>query len=137
MRKNLAVYILLILFGVVGAAQRGSGEASNGEQFVGTWTGSWYSGSSSGGLELTLAKGKDGAVGGRVSVSGDPTYKVAFKALSFDGNKMTAKYDAPPDASAEVSMTATFEGGKANGTWTAQTRGTEAPLTGTWTVTRQ
>jgi hypothetical protein len=138
MRKSWAVSILLIMFGIVGSAQRGTEGASNGGQFVGTWTGSWDSGTSSGGLELTLEKGKDGIVGGKVSVSGDPTYEAAFKALSFDGNKMTAKYDAPPDASAEVSVTATFEGSKANGTWTAQPRGTDnPPLTGTWTVTKQ
>jgi hypothetical protein len=138
MRKSWAVYILLIMFGVVVSAQRGPEGASNGEQFVGTWTGSWSSANSSGALELTLEKGKDGVVGGRISVSGDPTYKAVFKALSFDGNKMTARYDVPPDESAEVAVTATFEGSQANGTWTAQARGTDnAPLTGTWTVTKQ
>jgi hypothetical protein len=138
MRKSWVVYILLLVLGAVGSAQRGTEGASNGEQFVGTWTGSWSSANSSGGLELTLEKGKDGIVEGRISVTGDPTYKAVFKALSFDGNKMTARYDAPPDESAEIAVTATFEGSKANGTWTAQARGTDnAPLTGTWTVTKQ
>lgn len=138
MRKSWAVYILLLLFGVVGSAQRGTEVASNGEQFVGTWTGSWDSGTSSGGFELTLEKGKDGIVGGRVSVTGEPTYKAIFKALSFDGDKMTAKYDFPPDESAEIALAATFEGNKATGTWAAQAKGTDNPLlTGTWTVTKQ
>lgn len=138
MRKSWAVYILLLVFGVVGSAQRGTEAASNGEQFVGTWTGSWDSGSSNGGFELTLEKGKDGVVGGRVSVTGEPTYKATFKALSFDGNKMTAKYDFPPDESAEIALAATFEGDKATGTWAAQAKGTDNPLlTGTWTVTKQ
>lgn len=138
MRKSWAVYILLLVFGVVGSAQRGTEVAPNGEQFVGTWTGSWDSGTSSGGFELTLEKGKDGVVGGRVSVTGEPTYKATFKALSFDGNKMTAKYDFPPDESAEIALAATFEGDKATGTWAAQAKGTDDPLlTGTWTVTKQ
>jgi hypothetical protein len=138
MRRSWAVYILLIVFGVAGSAQRGTEGASNGEQFVGTWTGSWDSGTSGGGLELTLAKGKDGVVGGRVSVTGEPTYQAVFKALSFDGSRMTAKYDSPPDGSAEVTLAATFEANKANGTWAAQAKGTDdAPLTGTWTVTKQ
>jgi hypothetical protein len=138
MRKSWAVYILLIMFGVVVSAQRGTDGALNGEQFVGTWTGSWDSGTSTGGFELTLEKGKDGAVGGRVSVTGEPTYKAVFKALSFDGNKMTAKYDFPPDESVEVALAGTFEGGKASGTWAVIAKGTDAaPLTGTWTVTKQ
>ena len=139
MRKSWAVYILLIVFGVVcSAAQRGGDAASNGEQFLGTWTGSWDSGSSNGGFELTLEKGKDGIVGGRVSVTGDPTYKAVFKALSFDGNKMTARYDFPPDESAEIALAAAFEGQKATGTWAAHAKGTDNPLlTGTWTVTKQ
>ena len=138
MRQSWAVFILLVMFGVVGSAQRGSEGTSNGEQFVGTWTGSWDSGTSSGGFELTLEKGKDGVVGGRVSVTGEPTYKATFKALSFDGNKMTAKYDFPPDESAEIALAATFEGGKASGTWAAQAKGSDdALLTGTWTVTKQ
>ena len=139
MRKSWAVYILLIVFGVVcSAAQRGAEGAANGEQFLGTWTGSWDSGNSNGGFELTLEKGKEGVVGGRVSITGEPTYKALFKALSFDGNKMTAKYDFPPDESAEVALGATFEGNKANGTWAVQAKGTDKPaLTGTWTVTKQ
>jgi hypothetical protein len=139
MRKSGAVYILLIVLGVVcSAAQRAAEGPSNGEQFLGTWTGSWDSGSSNGGFELTLEKGKDGAVGGRVSVTGEPTYKAVFKTLSFDGNKMTARYDFPPDESVEIAVAATFDGNKANGTWAAQAKGTdEALASGTWTVTKQ
>jgi hypothetical protein len=139
MRKSCTVYILLIVFGVVcSAAQRGAEGASTGEQFVGAWTGSWDSGTSNGGFELTLEKGKDGVVTGRVSVTGEPTYKAIFKTLSFDGNKMTAKYDFPPDEAAEIALVATFEGNKADGTWAAQAKGTDNALaTGTWTVTKK
>jgi hypothetical protein len=138
MRKSWAVYILLIMFAVVTSAQRGTDGALNGEQFVGAWSGSWDAGTSSGGFELTLEKGKDGVLGGRVSVTGEPTYKAVLKTLSFDGNRMTAKYDFPLDESAEVTLAASFEGNKADGTWALQAKGTNnAPLTGTWTVTRQ
>ena len=36
---------------------------------------------------------------------------------------MTAKYDFPLDPSAEVVMTATFDGGTAKGTWSLRAKG--------------
>jgi hypothetical protein len=120
------------------AAQRGA-EGSPGEQFLGTWSGSWEGGGSgSGGFELTLEKGKDGAVSGRVSVTGEPTYKAAFKALSFEGKKMSAKYDFPPDEGVEVTLGASFDGNTATGTWFVREKanGNEV-ASGTWTVSRK
>ena len=118
------------------AAQRGDG-VSTAEQFLGVWSGTW-DGAGSGGFELTIEKGADSAVKGRVSVTGEPTYKAAFKTLSFDGKKMSAKYDFPPDESAEVVLTASFEGNKASGTWSIHAKGNDnAAATGTWTVTKK
>ena len=118
------------------AAQRGDG-ASTAEQFVGVWSGTW-DGAGSGGFELTIEKGADGAVKGRVSVTGEPTYKAAFKTLSFDGKKMSAKYDFPPDESAEVVLAASFEGNKASGTWSIHAKGNDnEAASGTWTVTKK
>ena len=117
------------------SAQQG---ASTGEEFVGVWSGGWEGSGSSGGFELTLEKEKDGPVAGRVSVTGEPTYKATFKALSFEGKKMTARYDFPPSDQAEVLLTATFDGNNAKGTWSLRTKsdGTEA-VAGTWTVTKK
>jgi hypothetical protein len=118
--------------------QRGHEGASTREQFLGTWTGSWEGAGGAGGFELTLEKSKDGAVSGRVSVTGEPTYKAAFKKLSFDGTKMTATYDFPPDAGGEVLLTAVFDANTTSGKWLLRekTNGNEV-ATGGWTVTRR
>jgi hypothetical protein len=126
------------MLGAVGAEarQRGGEGASPGE-LVGIWSGTW-DGAGSGGFELTLEKGKDGAPGGGVSVTGEPTYKATLKTLAFDGRKMTATYDFPPDEQVEVVLTATFEGQTAKGTWSARQKGGGAELaSGGWTVTRK
>lgn len=110
--------------------------AQEPDSFVGTWTGSW-DGAGTGGFELTLEKGKEGALTGRVSVTGEPTYKATLRTVSFDGAKMTATYDFPPDESLEVLLVATFEGNKAKGTWTARGKnGGSEFVSGTWTVTK-
>jgi hypothetical protein len=104
--------------------------------YVGTWTGSW-DGAGTGGFELTLEKGKDSALTGHVSVTGEPTYKATLKTVSFDGAKMTATYDFPPDESLEILLVATFEGNKAKGTWAARGKnGGNELVSGTWTVTK-
>lgn len=138
MQKRWCVWLLVFIFGAMcSAAQRGAEGSSAGESFLGTWTGTWE-GAGSGGFELTLEKGKDGAVVGKVSVTGEPTYKASFKALSFDGNKMSAKYDFPPDEGAEVALAASFDGNTATGTWSLREKanGNEVAK-GTWTVTRK
>jgi hypothetical protein len=104
--------------------------------YLGTWKGSW-DGAGTGGFELTLDKGKDGGLTGGVSVTGEPTYKATLKTVAFDGAKMTATYDFPPDERLEVLLVATFEAGKAAGTWTARAKDGGAELvSGTWTVTK-
>ena len=139
MTNRLSAWLVLFLvagscFGTHTAAQ---GSAS-GEEFAGVWSGSWGGAGGSGGFDVTLEKGKDGVIG-RVSVTGEPTYTASFKALSFDGKKMNAKYDFPPNAAdAEVWLAATFEGDKATGTWSLRAKqdGSEV-VAGTWTVTKK
>src|SRR5918994_4047543 len=93
MRRRSWVWAWVLVLGTIcSAAQRGGEGPPPGEQFLGTWTGTWE-GSGSGGFELALEKDKNGAVGGRVSVTGEPTYKATIKSLSFDGKKMSGKYD--------------------------------------------
>jgi hypothetical protein len=120
------------------AAQSPSDAKSSGEQYIGTWSGRWDSSGSGGGFELTIEKGQDNALAGRVSVTGEPTYKATLKKLSFDGAKMTGVYDFTPDERAEVLLSATFEGNTAKGTWSLRSKadGTEAAA-GTWNVTRK
>src|SRR5262245_12902791 len=137
-RKGWCVALCLLLGVVLVQAQRGADGSATGEEFIGVWSGSWEGSGSSGGFELTLEKSKDGPVTGKVSVTGEPTYKADFKALSFEGKKMTARYDFPPSELAEVALTATFEGNTAKGTWSlrAKADGAEA-VAGTWTVSKK
>jgi hypothetical protein len=136
--RSCVMLWVFILGAMCSAAQRGAEGTSAGDAFVGTWTGTWDGGGSGGGFELTLEKGKDGSVGGRVSVTGTPEYKATFKSLSFDGKKMSAKYDFPPDEGAEVLLEASFDGNTAKGTWSlrGKANGNEV-ATGGWTVTRK
>lgn len=109
----------------------------SGDPYLGTWTGTWE-GAGSGGFELTLEKGKEGVVTGRVSVTGEPTYKASFRTLTIEGKKMSARYDFPPDDRAEVVLSATFDGNAATGTWALQEKaGGNEVANGTWTVKRQ
>ena len=134
MLQRSALCLCLLLYGVAGLAER---QGSAADPYLGTWTGTWeMPGVGSGGFELTLEKDKDGAVVGRVAVSGDPAYKAALRAVAFDGPKLTARYDFPPDERAEVQLTATFDGNNARGTWSLREKagnGDEA-ASGTWTV---
>jgi hypothetical protein len=73
---------------------------------------------------MTLDKGTDGAMSGKVNVTTDGgNYSADLKTVTFDGTKMTAKYDFPLDPSAEIVMTATFDGGSAKGTWSLRAKG--------------
>jgi hypothetical protein len=137
-RRTLSIWLSLVLVGAIASAAQGpGGKATAGEQFVGTWTGTW-DGAGTGGFELTLDKGKDGALAGRVSVTGEPTYKADIRTLSFEDNKMTARYDFPPDPSIEVVLAATFEGKSAKGSWSAREKASGNEMAaGGWTVTRK
>jgi hypothetical protein len=137
-RQILVSALLMVILVVCAAAQSVSDAKSSGEQYVGTWSGRWEGSGSGGGFELTIEKGQDNALGGRVSVTGEPTYKATFRKLSFDGNTMTAAYDFTPDEQGEVIVTATFEGSTAKGTWSlrAKADGTEV-ATGTLNVTKK
>ncbi len=139
MRNRHLVWLWLVLLGAVCYAAQDGGEKkpSTGEQFVGTWTGTWEGAGASGGFELTLEKDASGAVAGKVSVT-EPAYNAAFKTLAFDGNKMTAKYDFPLNDQAEVVLAATFDGNKCTGTWSAREKASDNEvMAGTWTVTKK
>jgi hypothetical protein len=137
-KNRWSVCVLLLLFSAVCSSSPSATQGSSGEEFAGVWSGSWEGAGGSGGFEVTLEKGKDG-VTGRVSVTGEPTYKASFKALSFEGKKMNAKYDFPPnEAAAEVWLAATFEGDKAAGTWSLRAKQDGAEVAaGTWSVTKK
>ena len=118
------------------AAQRGGDTTAAGEEFAGVWTGTW-DGAGSGGFELILEKPKDAPLTGRVSVTGEPTYKATLKSAAFDGSKMTGKYDFPPDERAEVEFVLNFEGKAAKGVWRVIEKGTTNEVaSGTLSLTK-
>lgn len=147
MRKGWRlVSFLLLTFGGAALLARGpaSGNAQSptADKYIGTWAGTW-DGSGSGEFELTLDKnrdqGKAAPLVGKVAVTTDGgNYNADLNSLSFEGPKMTAKYDFPLDPSAEVVVAATFEDRAAKGTWSLRPKGQETEIAGgSWTVTRK
>jgi hypothetical protein len=105
---------------------------------VGTWTGTWEGAGGNGGIEVILEKGKDGALGGRISVTGEPTYKATQKTVTVEGQKVTATYDFPQDESIEITLAATIDGPNAKGTWSARPKGGgDEVANGTWTAAKK
>lgn len=109
-----------------------------GEQHVGVWVGEWEGGGSGGSLQLMLEQADGGGLKGGVEVGQpDGDYKATFSEVTFAGDKMTAKYEFPPEPSAEIVFTGTF-GQTGEGTWTMQPKGTsEVFASGTWKVARK
>ena len=139
MRRGICIGVFVLLIGAVCSAspQRGADGATAGD-VAGVWTGTWEGGDAgSGGFELTLEQTKDGTLGGRVSVTGEPTYTATLKTLSIADKKLSATYDFPPDESLEVVLAGTIEGATAKGTWSARQKSGGELASGTWTVTRK
>jgi hypothetical protein len=123
MRNRWLWSMLLLVSCSIGLGARAEARQASGERFAGMWSGT-YDGSGTGQFELMLNKDKDGAMAGTVSVTTEGgNYTADLKAVSFDGPKMSAKYDFPLDPSAEIIMIATFDGGTAKGTWSLRPKG--------------
>jgi hypothetical protein len=128
----LTFSIVVLSIGALAAGQ------SSGEKYLGTWAGTW-DGAGSGDFELTIDKAKDGPLSGRVAVTTDGgNYDANLKTITFDGSKMTAKYDFPLDPSAEIVVNATFGDKSAKGTWAMRPKGQEADMAaGTFSVNKK
>jgi hypothetical protein len=124
MRTRWTWLLLLVVSVWIGSAARGEArQAATGEQYAGTWSGT-YDGAGTGQFDMMLDKGKDGTMTGKVNVTTDGgNYSADLKAIVFDGAKMTCKYDFPLDPSAEILMTATFDGRTGKGTWSLHPKG--------------
>jgi hypothetical protein len=123
MSHHRMLTLLLVMACWIGSAIRmDARQAPAGEQYVGMWTGT-YDGAGTGTMELMLDK-KDGAIAGKISATTDGgNYTADLKGVTFEGAKMSAKYDFPLDPSAEVVVTATFDGNTAKGTWSLRAKG--------------
>ncbi|MGH8639720.1 MAG: hypothetical protein ACREUZ_21525, partial [Burkholderiales bacterium] len=129
MQRVIGIWTAVALFGAVLTTQVGA--QGSAAQFVGTWIGTWE-GNGNGGFELTLEKGSDATLGGRVSVTGEPTYTATLKRVTFDGPRMTAVYDFPQAEGIEIALAATFDDKTAAGTWTATDAGGADVASGAW-----
>lgn len=138
MRHIRTTWILIVISAVTcGAAQREPGQPSSDGRFYGTWTGTWE-GAGSGGLELVVETRNGGTPGGSISITGEQPYKATLKAVSFEGDTLTVRYDFPADESVEVVLAAAVEGSHATGTWTARQTGSETEMAaGTWKATKK
>jgi hypothetical protein len=136
--RRFCLCLIVMLVGVVStqARQRGA-DGTAASDLLGTWNGTWEGAGSTGGFELTLEKGKDGSTAGRVSVTGEPAYKATIGTLTFEGKKMTATYDFPPDESMEIVLTVTFDGTSAKGPWSARQKAGGEIASGTLTLSRK
>ncbi|HMD34098.1 MAG TPA: hypothetical protein VKH42_03975 [Vicinamibacterales bacterium] len=104
------------------ALAAGAGVLAQSDAVVGQWVGTW-DGSGSGNFDLTVQK-KDAGHAGRVAVTTDGgNYDAELKGVAVSGQGLKATYDFPLDPSAEVAITAKFEGEKATGTWTLRPKG--------------
>jgi hypothetical protein len=138
MRKSRTIWCVLFVLAAVCVprAQEKPQPPATAER-VGTWTGTWEGAGAGGGFELTLEQVKDGPLTGRVAVTGEPAYKAVFKSVAFDGKRLTATYDFPPDESVEISLAATAEGHKLTGTWAVVAKGDKTEVaSGSWTATK-
>ncbi len=126
-KMRLAVVLVALTMGV---SWRAAATQAGAEQYAGMWTGT-YDGAATGTMELILDTGEDGAMTGKVSSTTDGgNYTVDLKTVTFDGAKMSAKYDFPLDPSAEVIVTATFDGTAAKGTWSLRPKGQTDEIAG-------
>lgn len=142
MSNRLAIASLMILLSGVflgQAALAKRAQSSGPERFVGTWAGTWDGAGSTGKIEITLAKDDAGKLSGQVtSTTDNGDYKAKFQTLSFDANKMTAKYDFPLAEGTEVVLTATFDERQLKGTWSLRAKGQDGEqVGGAWTAAKK
>jgi len=140
MRKSISI-TLAVLFSLC-ICSRASAEhfqASADKQFTGAWAGTWEGGGGGGKIEVTIVKDEAGKFTGKVAVSTDGgDYTANLKSLAFEGNKMTAKYDFPPDEQGEVVLTATFDDASLKGGWSLRSKSDSTEMiSGTWTASRK
>jgi|GEM_PF-1415656 len=137
-RRGVLLLMPLLVVAVSAAPPRETAQADAADKYVGVWSGTWEGGGGGGGgFELTLQHEKDKPLTGKVAVTGEPEYTAALTSVSFDGAKMTAKYDFPLEPSLQVTLVASFEGEAATGTWSVAEKGSTSEVaSGGWKVKR-
>ena len=134
MTRRFCLSLSLLIFATVSFSL----QAAQAADPSGTWTGTWEGAGGNGGIEIVFEKGKDGALGGRVSVTGELTYKATLKTVTVEGQKLSWTYDFPPDESIEVRMAATIDGQSIKGIWSARPKaGGDEVASGTLTAEKK
>jgi len=117
--------------------------AADGDQYLGTWSGTWAGAdNSSGHFQLTLQKGSDGKLTGSIAVTqdggGGSDYSAPLKNAAFAGDKFTAAYE-PPDGQSEINMKGTFGAKGGDGDWSLGAKNqpsSPAVAGGTWKISK-
>jgi hypothetical protein len=137
---KVAIVALTLLVGVGAGLHVGSAAAADGEQYVGTWKGTWEGAGAGGRFDLTFARGSDGKLAASVSVGTDMgDYNAKFRTVSISADKLAGAYDYPPDPQGEVTITGSFDPKTAIGTWSLGAKGQPGgqAIAGTWKVSKQ
>ena len=140
MRLQKVAVVALMLAGMWAALQLGVAAAAEGDQYVGTWKGTWEGAGAGGRFDLTFARGGDGQLAASVSVGTDMgDYNAKFSKMTLTGDKLAGAYDYPPDPQGEVIITGSFDPKNATGTWSLGAKGQPGgqAIAGTWKVSKQ
>jgi hypothetical protein len=138
---NSAAWLLLasICVGLLVAPSR----AADGDQYLGTWSGTWAGAdNSSGRFQLNLERGSDGKLTGSIAVTqdggGGSDYTSKLKNAAFAGDKFTAAYE-PPDGQSEINMKGIFGSKGGGGEWSLGAKdqpSSPAVASGTWKIAK-
>jgi hypothetical protein len=117
--------------------------AADGDQYLGSWSGTWAGAdNSSGHFQLTLQKGSDGKLTGSIAVTqdggGGSDYSAPLKNAAFAGDKFSAAYE-PPDGQSEINMKGTFGAKGGDGDWSLGAKNqasSPAVASGTWKISK-
>jgi hypothetical protein len=143
MRTQLKAAVLLLLASICFAAPIAPALAADGDQYLGTWSGSWAGADgSSGHFQLNLERGSDGKLTGSIAVSqdggGGSDYTSKLKNAGFVGDKFSAAYE-PPDGQSEIHMKGTFASKGGDGDWSLGAKdqpSSPAVASGTWKIAK-
>jgi hypothetical protein len=138
--RKLTVVAFVMLASVCAALPFGLASASDGDQYVGTWKGTWEGAGAGGRFDLTFVRGGAGRLAASVSVGTDMgDYNAKFSTLTLMADKLAGAYDYPPDPQGEVTITGSFDPKNATGTWSLTAKGQPGgqAIAGTWKVSKQ
>jgi len=137
---RIAGVALVVLAAAWAAIPLRSAAAADGDQYIGTWKGTWEGAGGSGRFDMTLARGSDGKLAATVSVGTDMgDYNAAFSTVTMTGGKLAGAYDYPPDPQGEVTIVGSFDPKNAAGTWSLGPKGQPGgqSIAGTWKIAKQ